>query len=198
MLSPSEVLRRVVQVLDDLKIPYMVGGSFASSIHGIPRMTQDADLVVDIQPHQAILLARIVEEDFYIDQSAISDAIRRRSSFNIIHLDSMFKVDLFVLTDREYDRASFARRRLVTFLEEGPFQLAVCAPEELVVTKLEWYDLGGRSSERQYRDVLGVIATQERAGTFDRDHARRLARQLGLTDLLQQAQDDATGSCDPD
>ena len=198
MLSPSEVLRRVVQVLDDLKIPYMVGGSFASSIHGIPRMTQDADLVVDIQPHQAILLARIVEEDFYIDQSAISDAIRRRSSFNIIHLDSMFKIDLFVLADREYDRASFARRRFVTFQEKGPFQLAVCAPEELAVTKLEWYNLGNRVSERQYRDVLGVIATQERAGTFDLAHARSLARQLGLADLLQQALEDALGSIDAD
>ena len=70
----------------------------------------------------------------------------------------MFKVDLFVLSDREYDRASFARRRLLSFRADEDLQLAVCAPEELVVTKLEWYEMGGRVSQRQYRDVLGVLA----------------------------------------
>ena len=193
MLSPAEVLRRIVQVLDDLGVPYMVGGSFASSIHGIPRMTQDADLVVDILPRHAVLLTRAVEEDFYVDAGSIRDAIRKRSSFNIIHLDSMFKVDLFVLTDREYDRASFARRRKIPFFGAEQAPLAVCAPEELVVTKLEWYERGGRASERQYRDVLGVIATQARAGTFDRTHAQELAEQLGVADLLAQALQDALG-----
>jgi len=183
-------------VLDDLGIQYMVGGSFASSIHGVPRMTQDADLVVDISPHHARRFTRLVEADFYVDEASIRDAIRSRSSFNVIHLDSMFKVDLFVLTEREYDRASFARRRMVDFFESGQFPLAVCAPEELVVTKLEWYVRGGRVSERQYRDVLGVIATQMRAGTFDGSHARDLAAQLGLSDLLEQALKDAVEPAD--
>jgi len=185
-------------VLDDLGIPYMVGGSFASSLHGVPRMTQDVDLVVDIGPQHIPPLVHTVEDDFYIDRDAIREAIRRRSSFNIIHLDSMFKVDLFVLPDREYDRASFARRRLILFSEGEPFRLAVCAPEELVVTKLEWYHRGGRISQRQYRDALGVIAVQEQAGTFDRPHARALAEQLGLADLLAEVLRDADVDSDAD
>lgn len=191
MRSPTDVLRRVVGILEALGIPYMVGGSFASSIHGIPRMTQDVDLVVDMSREHVVRFAQELEGDWYFSVDAIEEAITNRSSFNIIHLDSMFKVDLFVLADRPYDRESFARRFFVSLDEAQPFQLAVCAPEELVVTKLEWYVGGGRVSDRQYRDVLGVIAVQERAGGFDRAHARAIAEQLGLADLLEEALRDA-------
>ena len=189
--SPLEVLMEVVAILDREGIPYMVGGSFASSIHGMPRMTQDADLVVDLNSAQLASFVSSVESDYYIDRDAAFEALANRSSFNIIHLESMFKVDLFILRKRAFDQDSFARRRFVTLGDVGAAKVAICAPEEMVVTKLEWYESGNRVSDRQYRDVLGMIMVQTRAGQFDRVHAEQLARDLGLEELLAQALEDA-------
>ena len=196
MLSPLEVLLEVVGILDREGIPYMVGGSFASSIHGMPRMTQDADLVVDLSSGQLASFVTTVESDYYVDREAAFEALANRSSFNIIHLDSMFKVDLFILPMRSFDRDSFSRRRFVTLGDEGTARVAICAPEEMVVTKLEWYESGNRVSDRQYRDVLGMILVQTRAGQFDRAHAEQLARELGLMELLAQALEDADSRAD--
>ena len=196
MLSPLEVLLEVVGILDREGIPYMVGGSFASSIHGMPRMTQDADLVVDLSSGQLASFVTTVESDYYVDREAAFEALANRSSFNIIHLDSMFKVDLFVLPMRSFDRDSFSRRRFVILGDEGTARVAICAPEEMVITKLEWYESGNRVSDRQYRDVLGMIMVQTRAGQFDRAHAEQLARELGLMELLAQALEDADSRAD--
>jgi hypothetical protein len=194
--SPLEVLLEVVAILDREGIPYMVGGSFASSIHGMPRMTQDADLVVDLNSSQLASFVSSVESDYYIDREAAFEALANRSSFNIIHLESMFKVDLFVLRNRAFDQDSFSRRRFLTIGDKGAAKVAICAPEEMVVTKLEWYESGNRVSDRQYRDVLGMIMVQTRAGQFDRAHAEQLARELGLVELLAQALDDADSRAD--
>ncbi len=196
MLSPLEVLLEVIGILDREGIPYMVGGSFASSIHGMPRMTQDADLVIDLSSGQLASFVTAVESDYYVDREAAFEALSNRSSFNIIHLDSMFKVDLFILPMRSFDRGSFSRRRFVTLGDEGTARVAICAPEEMVVTKLEWYESGNRISDRQYRDVLGMIMVQTRAGQFDRAHAEQLARELGLMELLAQALEDADSRAD--
>ncbi len=196
MQSPLEVLLEVVAILDREGIPYMVGGSFASSIHGMPRMTQDADLVVDLNSSQLASFVSSVESDYYIDREAAFEALANRSSFNIIHLESMFKVDLFVLRNRAFDQDSFSRRRFLTIGDKGAAKVAICAPEEMVVTKLEWYESGNRVSDRQYRDVLGMIMVQTRAGQFDRAHAEQLARELGLVELLAQALDDADSRAD--
>jgi hypothetical protein len=191
MLTAGQVLHLVVGILERSGIEYMIGGSVAGSIHGIPRMTQDADVVVDLRPGHAALLAAAFAIDFYVDQDAISEAVRNRGSFNIIHLESMFKVDFFVLSQRPFDRESFRNRRTVPDPGTPHGLLFVCGPEELVVTKLEWYDKGGRVSDRQYRDVLGILRVQSEAGTLDGARLDRLAAELQLSELLAQARADA-------
>ena len=105
MLSePTAVTLKVIEALDSLGIPYLIGGSFASAIHGIARMTADTDFVADIRLDQAEALAAALEGAFYLDLETIREAIRRRESFNMIHLQTMFKVDVFVVKQRPFDR----------------------------------------------------------------------------------------------
>ena len=102
MIPPDiiEVTLKVVQVFDRLGITYHVGGSLASSSYGVARSTLDVDVVADIKPEQAEKIYMFLKEEFYVDTEMIQDAVRRRSSFNLIHLDTMFKVDVFILKDR--------------------------------------------------------------------------------------------------
>lgn len=193
MVSPYDVLLRVVEILDMLGIPYMVGGSFASSVHGIPRMTYDADLVAEIGlEHVAVLVANL-QDEFYVDAEMIREAIQRQSPFNVIHLQSMFKVDVFPLKTRAFDQVEFARRRKERLLEDREEKVYVTTPEGIILSKLEWYRMGGEMSERQYRDVLGVIRQQNESRTLDWGYLTHWARELGLEDLLERAREDALG-----
>jgi hypothetical protein len=180
----------VVDVLDALGVPYLVGGSVASSAYGMARSTLDVDLVADLEQKHVTSLVRRLEGNYYIDEEMIRDAIRRRSCFNLIHLDTMLKVDIFVLKSRDYDQNAFGNRRKDT-LDEAPdarvYYLA--SPEDIILNKLEWYRLGDHVSERQWNDVIGVIKVQQER--LDRSYIRRWAGQLGVADLLERALEEA-------
>lgn len=181
----------VVDALEQLGAPYSLCGSVASSAHGIARSTVDADLVADLQAaHVDPLVARL-ERDYYIDRDAASDAVRRRAMFNVIHLATMMKVDIYVLAPRAFDRASFARRSPRTLTDHAGarvFQLDTA--EDTVLHKLEWYRAGGEVSDRQWADIVGVLAVQGDA--MDRAYLDRWATDLGLADLLALAWRDAS------
>lgn len=185
------VITRVTGVLETLGIPYVIGGSFASAVHGVMRATMDADLVVDLRMDQSAPLAQAMDTDFYADLEMIRDAIRQHSSFNLVHLDTMFKVDLFVARSRDFDRAQLARRQLHLLSEEPERRAYVASAEDIVLAKLEWYRLGGEVSDRQWRDVLGVIQVQ--GDRLDRGYMRRMAAGLGVADLLSRAFEEAGG-----
>lgn len=179
----------VVRVLDELEVPYLLGGSLASSLHGIPRSTQDADLVADLAPrHVAPLVARL-QPAFYIDDERALEAIAGRSSFNIIHLETMTKVDIFPLKPDPLSRREMERRQLVTLAEEPDASLWVASAEDIILQKLAWFELGGGVSERQWQDVLGVLKV--RRGELDIEEMRRDAEEAGLGALLRRALDDA-------
>lgn len=153
--EPIAVTLIVIQALEKLGVPYLIGGSLASAVHGVVRATLDADLVADLHLEHAELLAQALDDAFYVDIEAICDAIRCRSSFNVIHLETMFKVDVFVPKQRPFDQMQFERR-----VEQGvatdPERTAyIASVEDTILAKLEWYRLGGEVSERQWRDVLG-------------------------------------------
>lgn len=184
-----DVILRVVRVFEGLNIPYHLGGSLASSAFGVARATLDADLVANIRAEQVPDLTNLLGEEFYVDADMILDAIQRRSSFNLIHLETLFKVDVFLLKNRPFDRQAFDRRRLKDVSGEPVRQLFLTTPEDIILYKLEWFKAGERISERQWKDVLGVLKVQGKE--LDIGYLNQWARELGIFDLLKKAMDEA-------
>lgn len=169
---------------EKLGVRWFLGGSLASSIHGIPRATFDADIMADLQPQHAKLLIKALGEAWYADEGAILDAIRERSSFNLIHLETAMKVDVFIPKLRRFDGGEFSRAQRIN-LEGSNFEALICCAEDIVIAKLEWYRLGGEHSDRQWSDILGVLRLN--AGKLDSELLSNNAIELGLADLLAKA-----------
>lgn len=183
--DPITVTLLVTRELERLGVPYLIGGSLASAVHGVYRATADADVVADLRPAQANPLAQALAGAFYVDEESIAEAIRHRRSFNVIHLDTMFKVDIFVSQARPFDRSQFERRvRQVVATDPERFGYFASA-EDTVLAKLEWYRLGGEVSERQWRDILGVLKVQ--GEQLDLAYVRHWAGELTVMDLLEKA-----------
>ena len=187
--EPMAVTLLVVEALEQLGVPYVIGGSLASAVHGVMRATLDADLVADLRPEHAAPLVQALGPAFYADEAAIQAAIVHRQSFNVIHLESMFKVDVFVPSGREFDRQQLARRRAQVVATDPERTAYVCSAEDIILAKLDWYRQGGGASERQWRDVLGVLRVQ--GAQIDQAYLRQAASGLGVSDLLARALDEA-------
>ncbi|MEO5924445.1 MAG: hypothetical protein ABIR70_11520 [Bryobacteraceae bacterium] len=182
----SSAVERVLEVLDRLEIPYLVGGSVASSIFGQSRPTMDLDLVADMRSDRVDEFAEALRSEFYVDAPSILDALRRGRAFNLIHFESTFKIDIFPLKDDEYSRVSFARRRYAESRSFGsnPIECAVASAEDTILRKLEWYRSGGETSERQWNDLRGVLRTSGK--TLDLSYLSKWARFLKVDDLLEE------------
>ena len=186
MLSePIAVTLLVIEALEVLDVPYLIGGSLASAIHGVARATQGADLLADLRPGQTEPLALALGDAFYVDVGAIRDAIQSRRSFNIIHLETMFKVDVFVRRQRPFDQAQFEHRAAQIVATDPERTAYVASAEDTVLTKLEWFRRGGEIANQQWRDVLGVLRLQ--GDGLDREYLRRWAPALGIADLVDAA-----------
>lgn len=172
-----QLLAFVVDALDEAGVPHMVAGSFASTYHGEPRMTQDIDFVID--PTDVTLqrlVGRLEPPRFYVGDAR--SAFERRDQFNVIDTTSAWKVDLIIRKDRPFSREEFSRRMPV---ELGGVRTFVATPEDTILAKLEWGQAA--RSERQRRDVVGVL---EVAGpSLDRDYLWRWAAELGVSDELE-------------
>jgi hypothetical protein len=181
----------VADAFEFLGISYYIGGSVASSIHGIARATLDIDLVASLKASHIRPLVQWLTQGYYIDEAMLRDALQRQSCFNLVHLETMLKLDVYVLGDRPFDQESFGRRRLDTLEdEEGSRCFYVGSPEDILLHKLEWFRLGGEVSERQWGDVQGVLKVQ--AKLLDREYLERWAKEVGIADLLQRALIEAT------
>jgi len=179
----------VADALEALGVPYAIGGSFASALHGVMRATMDVDLVADVHEEDVAPFVQALGDAFYADAEMMRGAIAQHRSFNLIHMDTMFKVDVFVARPRDFDRAQLARRQLHLLAEEPERRAYVASAEDTILAKLEWYRLGGETSERQWRDALGVIKVQ--GEHLDRTYMRRMAVKLGVADLLDRVLDEA-------
>jgi hypothetical protein len=183
--DPIGITLEVTEVLESLGVPYLIGGSLASTLYGMVRTTQDADIVADMRPEHIKPFVVSLQKDFFIDEIMIAESIQRHASFNIIHRDSMFKVDVFIPRPRPFHQAQLARAQRQTVSVESKKSAIFASPEDVILAKLEWYRMGGEVSERQWRDILGVLKTQ--AGALDLDYLREWAKELKVSDLLNRA-----------
>jgi len=187
MLSePLVVVAKLARVFDALQIRYLVGGSVASSVYGIPRATQDVDLVADIKlPHVAAITSALTGE-FYVDADMIREAIQRQASFNVIHLATMFKADVFILKGDLWSSEEMTRARAEEFdVPGGKLAVRFASPEDTLLHKLVWYKLGNQISDRQWGDILGVLKVQ--GDLLDSEYLDRWAPVLDVADLLRRA-----------
>jgi hypothetical protein len=189
LLDILQVIEPVIQAFKQLDVPYYIGGSVTSSIHGIPRSTVDIDLVADVQPQHVRSLVKMLESTYYIDAEMILEAVQRQASFNLIHLETMLKIDIFVLKNTPFDREAFDRRQKDILDEEQGLEFYLASAEDIILIKLAWFRMGGEVSEKQWNDVLGVLKVQEKA--LDMGYLRHWAAELNLTGLFEQALEDA-------
>lgn len=177
----------VVNALEQLGVTYYLGGSIVSSTYGLARSTLDVDLVADLAQRHVQPLTDALRPVYYVDAHMISDAIARKSCFNVIHLATMFKVDVFAVGDRPYDRAALARiRRDTLAVESAAAEFFMASPEDIILNKLEWFRLGDEVSRRQWDDVIGVLKVQQTR--LDGVYLTEWAGKLGIADLLDRAQ----------
>jgi len=185
-MSQQELLKRIVQILGDLNIEYMVTGSVTSSLQGEPRSTHDIDLVVDLAEDAASRLqAAFPPSEFYLSNQAIQEALKQRTMFNLVDMVGGDKVDFWILTDEPFDRSRFARRQVMEILG---LRVAVSAPEDTILMKLRWAELSG-GSEKQFIDALRVYELQH--NKLDLDYLNEWAIRLGVESLWQRLQAEA-------
>jgi hypothetical protein len=182
-------LREVIGVLDNLGIAYALGGSMASSVYGIDRYTRDADLTAEPFPGKEAQFVAAFGPDYYLSEPAVRQAIRTRSSFNIINTATGFKVDIFVRQDGLFEQSAMARRVALDMPDAPGQPIVLHSAEDVVLFKLRWYRLGNESSDQQWADVLGVLKVQ--ADRLDAAYLDTWAAQLGVADLLARARQEA-------
>ena len=191
---PLSVLSQVTAILEQQNISYVLVGSFASSIHGMYRSTADIDILADIHTEQIRTLFEILQNSFYVDEHAMRDAVAQGRSFNAIHFDSVFKVDIFIAGADEFALTQLKRRQLRKISPEKDDALYVASAEDTVLAKLRWYRAGNETSSTQWNDVLGVLGTSR--GSLDLEYLHTWASKLGIEDLLQKVLDDIQDESD--
>jgi hypothetical protein len=187
MLNEMQILALVGKRLEESNIPYYVGGGVASINYGEPRLTNDADVVIRILPILISRFVKVLENDFVVSADAVQEALARRHAFNIIHIESAFKIDFYPIADDDgMEITAFARRLRVDI---GAGEIWMATAEDVILAKLHWFRKGGEVSEKQWRDVLGVLKVQ--GENLDFAYLEQMAARFGLADLLARAREDA-------
>ena len=185
----TEVLLRVLVALESVDAPYLGGGSFASSAHGVYRTTADVDLLVELRTDKVAALVAKLEDEFYADGEMMQDSLRTGNSFNLIHFATGLKVDVFPAAGTPFERQQLSRRSPLELGGERAKTVYFASPEDTVLAKLRWYRETGETSDRQWTDVLGVLKVQRER--LDVVYLQRWAEELGVADLLARVRADA-------
>ena len=170
-------------LLEQLRIPYAIGGSIASSIYGNVRFTADAYVTVEAFESQANQLLELLKSEYYVSSEAMHQAFRDLSSFNVIHIRSAFKIDVFICKNTPFEKQLIPRRRSLKLSESAQRPFEVVSPEDIILLKLRWYHAGGRTSERQWNDVLGMLSIQGK--NLDFDYLKKWADNMQINELLK-------------
>lgn len=177
--------REVVRILDRLGIVYALSGSLASAVHGIDRYTRDANFLIEPFPGKEAAFVGELRSDYCVSDSAVREAVRSRTSFNVINTSTGFKADFFVRKDVPFETSALGRRMTLTLPDDPSQPLAFHSAEDIVLLKLRWYRLGNEVSDQQWNDVLGILRTQ--GDRLDGVYLDQWAAELGLSDLLTRA-----------
>ena len=187
MTNPQEliILEGFTNILERLGIDYAIGDSMASSVYGKVRFTQDADITVEPFMSRAEKLFELLKPQYYISKEAMYQALRQHSSFNIIHLESAFKIDVFIRKDTSFEKQLMSRRRALKLSDSLEKSFSVISPEDIILLKLQWYRDSGLGSERQWDDVIGVFKIQ--SDKLDFEYLKKWAGILEVNELLEKA-----------
>lgn len=175
-------LRPVAEAFRRLGVRFYVGGSVASTFHGAIRSTMDVDLVCDLAEADVASFAESFGEEFYISLSAVQQAVQRKSCFNLIHLPTSYKIDVFVNRGRPFDLAAMDRAKDQDIVEGGGLTVPIATVEDSIVAKLERFRMTNETSERQWDDVSKMVALHEQS--LDVEQMRSMAESIGVGDLL--------------
>jgi len=184
MTDLAAALSALTAVLERLKLPYAIGGSIASASHGVWRATNDVDIVAGVPEALATQVSAALGSDWYADANAMRDAIRAGRAFNVIHIPTSYKFDLFPATS-EFHAVQLQRASKISVaLPGGTVECPVTTAEDILLAKLRWYADGGEISERQWRDIHGILATNRE---LDFEYIDLWAGRLGVSRLLAKA-----------
>ena len=192
-MTVLEIVADVASRLESLGIRYAIGGSLASSAWGQMRQTNDADIEVYLSPSHIEPLTEAFHDPYLLSKSELQNAVESAAPFRsvqLINMDEAFKVDLFLLDDSEYSMSELDR--VVTVNISGTTPLKLLAPENIVIAKLRWFQLGNQVSDRQWNDIVSVLETQR--GMLDIEYLSAWSRQFLVSDLLDQALSEVDGS----
>ena len=184
MNEPIQVTLLVIDALEKLDISYFIGGSFASTTYGHVRTTRDVDIIALIEQKHVTEFVNALDNAFYLDEEMIRAAISRRSSFNLIHLENMFKADIFLPKERPFDTQQFSRRVKRMFDKDSDREVYFASAEDTILAKLEWFRMGGEESELQWRDVQSILRL--RSEQLDFHYMQETAKTMQLSNLLER------------
>jgi hypothetical protein len=179
-MNELDILKLVANRLNDAKIDYMLSGSVALTFYGKPRMTRDIDIVIMISLEEVDRFVRLFEQDFYIDRDMATDAIRNQSMFNVIHLETVIKVDFIIRKNQEYRVLEFNNRKKMKLEDQ---EVSVVSLEDLIISKLYWAK--DSFSEMQIKDIVSLIDLD-----FDMDYVEEWCTRLGLDLILRRVLDE--------
>jgi len=179
-MNELDILKLVASRLHDAEFDYMLSGSVALTFYGKPRMTRDIDIVVVIPLTAVDRFVELFEQDFYIDKDMAADAIRNQSMFNIIHLETVIKVDFIIRKNQEYRILEFNKRKKMQLEDQ---EISVVSLEDLIISKLYWAK--DSFSEMQIKDIVSLIDLD-----FDMDYVEEWCARLGLDLILRRVLDE--------
>lgn len=185
MSSFVEVLLSVARLFEAVGARYAYVGSVASSNHGLPRATNDIDVITDLSLENSVRFIEALGEDFYFSETSIRRALQTHKSFNLIQQELILKIDVFSVAPDSFGQTCLARRSLEPAMRGSEDKVFMITPEDTLLAKLEWFKKGGETSDRQWSDILGIIKVQ--GTSLDVPYLREWAAKLNVTDLLERA-----------